>query len=99
MENQEFVSKTEFNLLKEEVKELKEDVDDSKSIIQSIDKKVDIIIEKVINSKETEDLKLAPIKDRVGKLEDSQRFLRRTVWSAIIGIIIEAIIFIIKMMK
>ena len=99
MANEEYVNKSEFNLLKEEVRDLKKELDDSKNIIQSIDKKVDIIMEKVVNSKETEDLKLTPIKERVVKIEDNQRWLRRTVISELVGIIGGVIIFVIKMMK
>lgn len=95
----EHVTRAEFDALKEEVKEIRKEVDNSKEIMQSVDKKVDIIMEKVLNSKETEDLKLEPIKDRISKLEDSQKWLRRTIITEIIGIIAAAVGFTIKNMN
>ena len=99
MANDTCITRTEFNSLKEEVRQLKKEIDANKDIIQSIDKKVDIIMEKVTNSRETEDLKLDPIKEKVAKIEESQRWLRRTLISEMIGIVIAAILFVIKSMK
>ena len=95
----EHVTRAEFDALKEGVKEIRKEVDNSKEIMQSVDKKVDIIMEKVLNSKEAEDLKLEPMKDRISKLEDSQKWLRRTVISELIGVITAAVVFTIKNMN
>lgn len=98
MGNEEFVTKTEFNNLKEEVKSIKQDLDDSQKLLIEIDKKIDVISEKIISNNKIEDLKLTPLEKRVTKLEDSQLWLRRTIAGSIIAIVFEAIVFAIKLM-
>lgn len=98
MANDEFVTKTEFNNLKEEVNTIKQDLDESQKLLVLIDKKIDVISEKIISNDKIEDLKLTPLEKRVTKLEDSQLWLRRTIAGSIIAIIFEAIVFVIKLM-
>ena len=96
---EEFVGRTEFNLLKEEVNEIKKDLDESQKLLQIIDKKLDVINEKVLTSDKIEELKLTPLEKRVDKLEDSQTWLRRAVLGSVLAIISEAVIFVIKLIK
>lgn len=94
----EFVNREEFTALKEEVKEIKQDMVESNKILQEIDKKIDVISEKIINSETVSSLKIEPLEKRVEKIEDSQLWLRRAVIGGIFAIISEAIVFIIKLM-
>ena len=45
--SEEFVSRNEFNTLKNEVQELKEEVGEYKQLLMQIDKKCDVITEKI----------------------------------------------------
>lgn len=94
----EFVKIEEFTALKEEVKEIKQDMLESNKILQNIDKKIDVINEKIASSGTITTLRIEPLEDRVTKLEDSQLWLRRAVISGVFAIISEAIVFIIKLM-
>lgn len=94
----EFVKIEEFTALKEEVKEIKQDMLESNKILQNIDKKIDVINEKIANSGTITTLRIEPLENRVTKLEDSQLWLRRAVISGVFAIISEAIVFIIKLM-
>lgn len=94
----EFVKIEEFTALKEEVKEIKQDMLESNKILQNIDKKIDVINEKIANSGTITTLRIEPLEDRVTKLEDSQLWLRRAVIGGVFAIISEAIVFIIKLM-
>ena len=88
----EVVSRVEFDALKEKVESLEKITDLQTGLLQEIDKKLDVINEKVSNSAEIEDLKIQPISDRVGKIEDSNKWLWRTIVGAIVGILIDGII-------
>lgn len=94
----EFVKIEEFTALKEEVKEIKQDMLESNKILQNIDKKIDVINEKIANSGTITTLRIEPLEDRVTKLEDSQMWLRRAIIGGVFAIISEAIVFIIKLM-
>ena len=88
----ETVSREEFEALKEKVKTIEKITDLQTGLLQEIDKKLDVINEKVSNSAEIEDLKISPISDRVGKIEDSNKWLWRTIVGAIIVILINGAI-------
>ena len=88
----ETVSRVEFDALKEKVESLEKITDLQTGLLQEIDKKLDVINEKVSNSAEIEDLKISPISDRVGKIEDSNKWLWRTIVGAIIVILINGVI-------
>ena len=92
------ITKKALENLKEEVKEVKTDMIEDRKLLQSIDKKIDIINNKVTTSETVEDLKLKPLEKRVNKLEETQEWLRKTVITAILGLILEVVIFVIKMM-
>ena len=95
---EDFVNRTEFNLLKEEVKAIKEEMAESSRLLQAIDKKIDVINEKIISSDKIDNLKIAPLEKRVTDLEESQKWLRRTLIGEVLTIIAGAIVFVIKMM-
>lgn len=94
----EFVNRFEFDALKDEVNAIKKEMAESNKILQAIDKKIDIINEKIVSSDKIDELKLAPIEKRVDDLEDAQKWLRKTIIGALVAVAIEAIVFVIKMM-
>ena len=96
---EEYVGRKEFDILKQEVNDIKKEMAESQKLLQAIDKKVDRIFEKVNAADKIEDLKLSPLEKRVSKLEDSQIWLRRTLLGEILAIISGAIVFVIRLMK
>jgi predicted nucleic acid-binding Zn-ribbon protein len=96
--NEEFVTKKEFDNLKEEVKEIKQEMVENQKLLQNIDKKLDVINSKVTTSETIEDLKIAPLKKRVENLEQNQDWIRKAVISSIISIVVGAVVFVVKMM-
>lgn len=96
---EEFVSRAEFNQLKEEVNEIKQEMSESSKLLQAIDKKIDVINEKIVSSDKIDTLKFAPLEKRVDTLEESQKWLRRTIIGGIITIVIGAIVFVLKGMN
>lgn len=106
---EEYVNRKEFDSLKEEVKIIKKEFDEkmaeSSKLLQTIDKKIDVINEKIINSDEIDELKLDAVEKRVDNVEkrmdtseDSQKWLRRTIYASAITIVVGAIVFTIKQM-
>lgn len=95
----EYVDRTEFNQLKEEVNDIKKEMAESQKLLGQIDKKIDIINEKIMTSDKVETLRLQPLEKRVDTLEDNQKWLRRTVIGAVLSIVGEAVVFVIQMMK
>ena len=89
--SEDFVSRNEFNSLKQEVQELKEEVGEYRGLLQTIDKKIDVIGEKINNGEKMDELKLQPIINRVNKLEEAQSWTIKTVAGTIIGIVIKII--------
>ena len=90
--SEEYISRNEFNGLKQEVQELKEEVSEYKGILTQIDKKIDVIGEKIANGEKIDELKIRPIEKRLQKLEDNQGWLWKLCASIIITGIIGAII-------
>mgnify|MGYP002523208303 FL=1 len=90
--SEEFVSRNEFNGLKQEVQELKIEVNEYKSILTQIDKKIDVIGEKIANGEKIDELKIQPIEKRLQKLEDNQGWLWKLCASIIITGIIGAVV-------
>jgi len=95
----EFVERTEFNQLKEDVDEIKRENAESKALLHEIDKKLDIITTKVVDADKYEELKLSALEEEVKELKDNQKWLRRTIIGAVLGIVGEAIVFVIQLMK
>lgn len=96
--SEEFVSKQEFIALKEEVNEIKKEMAESSKILQAIDKKIDIINEKILTADKIDDLKFSPLEKRVKKVEDSQDWLWKTVTGTIIGMVLKIIFDISKIL-
>ena len=90
--SEEFVSRNEFNTLKNEVQELKKEIEEYKQLLMKIDKKIDVIGEKIANGEKIDELKLQPLEKRVTKLEENQSWLWKLCASIIITGIIGAII-------
>ena len=90
--SEDFISRDEFNGLKQEVQELKIEVNEYKGILTQIDKKIDVIGEKIANGEKIDELKIQPIEKRLQKLEDNQGWLWKLCASIIITGIIGAII-------
>lgn len=97
-----FVSRDEFNDLKQEVQELKLEFNESKNILTMIDKKIDIITERLENTTKVSDLqnenietritsKLEPMQKEIDEIKDSRKWLWRTIGAVIIGIVIKII--------
>ena len=97
--SEEFVSRNEFNGLKQEVQELKEEISEYKQLLTQIDKKCDVITEKIASGEKMDELKLQPLEKRVSKLEENHSWLSKTVFGTIIGIVIKLIFDISKYVK
>lgn len=100
--SEEFVSRDEFNGLKQEVQELKLEFNESKNILTMIDKKIDVITERLENTTKVSDLqnenietritlKLEPMQKEIDEIKDSRKWLWRTIGAVIIGIVIKII--------
>ena len=100
--SEDFVSRDEFNGLKQEVQELKEEFNESKNILTMIDKKIDVITERLENTTKVSDLqnenietritsKLEPMQKEIDEIKDSRKWLWRTIGAVIIGIVIKII--------
>lgn len=87
-----YVTKLEFNSLREEVKVLKKEMEESEKLLIQIDKKIDVIQEKVKNADRIDELKFNPLERRIEKLEDNEKWLKRTILGAFLGLIGEAVI-------
>ena len=96
---EEFVNREEFNVLKEEVKSIKRDLDESQKLLVAIDKKIDIIDSKIITAAQIEDLKFKPLEKRVENLEDNQTWLRRCIYGGLIAFVIELIVNVVRFIK
>lgn len=87
-----FVSREEFNSLKQEVQSLKTEIDENKKLLVAIDKKIDVITERISNADKIDELTLKPLNKRVSDLEESYKWLQRTVGATLIGIAIKIFI-------
>lgn len=95
---EEFVNKMEFNMLKEEVNKIKKETEESSKLLLEIDKKIDIINEKIITADKIDDLKFNPMEKRLKKLEDDQSWLWKTVIGTIIGLAIKVFLDVSKIL-
>lgn len=95
--SEDFVSRTEFNQLKEEVNEIKSEMAENSKLLTQIDKKLDVIDTKIVTADKIDDLKLTPLEKRVETLEESKKWLWRTVGASIITIVVGAIVFVLQM--
>ena len=88
---EEFVKKEEFNNLKQEVEKIKEEIIENARTLQSIDKKIDVITERLINADKIDDLKLTPLEKRLSKVEDNQGWLWKAFGTALIGVLVKVV--------
>lgn len=95
---EEFVSKIEFDLLKDEVAELKKGNIENQKLLQTIDKKIDLIGGNIGNSDKVYELKYNEQQKRIEKLEGSQDWLKKTIAGTIIGIVIKIIFDVSKLL-
>ena len=100
--SEEYISRDEFNGLKQEVQELKLEFNESKNILTMIDKKIDVITERLENTTKVSDLqnknietritsKLEPMQKEIDEIKDSRKWLWRAIGSVLIGIVIKLI--------
>ena len=84
-----YVDRKEFELLKEEVKEIKTEMTKNATLLYNIDKKLDVINEKILSTTQMEELKLKPLTDKVEKVESNQSWLWKSVIGTILGLAIK----------
>lgn len=94
----EFVSREEFENLKSEVAEIKDELSKSSELLINIDKKTDIIFEKLDNFDKISSMQIEPIKKDITKnTEDIKEIKSNTQWlwkaigTTIIGIVIKVV--------
>lgn len=95
---EEFVNRVEFNSLKEDVIKLKRENEQSSRLLLEIDKKIDIINEKIITADKIDELKFSPIEKRIRTLEENQSWLWKTVIASVIGLAIKVILDVAKIL-
>ena len=95
---EDYVKRSEFDNLKNQVERLEGEMDESSKLLQAIDKKIDVISEKIVTADKIDTLKLTPLERRVDTIEDGQKWMRRTILSELVGIVIAAVIYVVKVM-
>lgn len=95
---EEFVNKMEFNILKDEVNKIKKETEESSKLLLEIDKKIDIINEKIITADKIDELKFSPIEKRIRTLEENQSWLWKTVIASVIGLAIKVVLDVAKIL-
>lgn len=83
----EYITRSEFIALKEEVAELKDNMNEIQKLFQAIDKKIDVIAEKINSGENVTDLKIQPIEKRVFDLEESHKWVTRAIIGEVIAIV------------
>lgn len=92
----EYVSREEFEHLKEIVMKQDEKINESEKLLQNIDKKIDVISEKITSADKIDELKFKPMESRVTKVESNQDWLWKTVIGSILALAIKIIFDITK---
>ena len=94
----EFVSREEFENLKSEVAEIKEDLSKSSELLINIDKRTDIILEKLDNFDKISNMQIEPFKKDITKntedikeIKSNNQWLWKAVGTTIIGIVIKVV--------
>ena len=94
----EFVSREEFENLKSEVAEIKEDLSKSSELLINIDKRTDIILEKLDNFDKISNMQIEPLKKDITKntedikeIKSNNQWLWKAVGTTIIGIVIKVV--------
>lgn len=83
----EYITRSEFEILKDEVAELKNNMNEIEKLFRAIDKKIDVIAEKINSGESVTDLKIKPLETRVFNLEDNQKWLIRAIIGEVIAIV------------
>ena len=94
---EQYVERKEFENLKEKVEKIEKQTENSSKLLTDIDKKVDGILIKLGDNEKIDDLTLKPLKERVAKLEDNQKWIWRTVAGTLITLIFSAIANLVKL--
>ena len=90
MEN--YVGKEEFNNLVKRVDKMETTMENSEKLLQEIERKIDVIYEKLNAKEEMNLLKMKPLEDRIAKLESGISWLWKLLATIIITGIVTAII-------
>ena len=94
----EFVGREEFENLKTEVAEIKEDLSKSSELLINIDKKTDIIFEKLDNFDKVSTMQIEPLKKDISKNTEDIKEIKSNnqwLWRTSLGIILSIVIKII----
>lgn len=78
------VSREEFENLRAEVENVKLEMNKSWDLLQIVDKKIDVISEKLVSAERIHTLSLNPMQKQLDEIKDSNKWL----WRSIIGTII-----------
>lgn len=89
---EEYVKREEFDILKKDVEKIKDEMTENAKVLAQMDKKLDVINEKLGTADEITLLKISPIEDRVTKLENGINWLWKLCATIIITGIIGAVI-------
>ena len=94
----EFVSREEFENLKSEVAEIKDDLSKSSELLKNIDKRTDVILEKLNNLDKVSNMQIEPLKKDIAKntedikeIKSNNEWLWKAVGTTIIGIVIKVV--------
>ena len=94
----EFVSREEFENLKSEVAEVKDELSKSSELLINIDKRTDVILEKLNNLDKVSNMQIEPLKKDITKntedikeIKSNTQWLWKAVGTAIIGIVAKVI--------
>lgn len=83
------VTRQEFEKLEKKVYDIEDTMNTNFKLLTEIDKKVDLINERISSSDKIEDYKLNPLEKRVEELEESKKWTWRAIGGTFIGIIIK----------
>lgn len=94
----EFVSREEFENLKSEVAEIKDELSKSSELLINIDKRTDVILEKLDNLDKVSNMQIEPLKKDITKntedikeIKSNTQWLWKAVGTTIIGIVIKVV--------
>ena len=107
--SEDFVSRPEFEQLREEVNEIKSEMAENSKLLTQIDKKLDVIDTKIVTADKIDELKFAPLnqktetlEEKIKALEEKQTWIRRalftTIGGSITSIVVGVIVYVIKIM-
>lgn len=88
---EEFVKREEFNILRKDVDKIKEEMSESSKTLQAIERKIDVITERLGSSDKIDELKINPLEKRITKLEDNQTWLWRAFGTALVGVLVKVV--------